>query len=393
MLFRGANRVRALAVKRVWVGALLTTTAVLGAGWAWAASGWRIEPTASQNASLSAVSCPSATGCWAVGFTSNVSRRMRPVIELWNGRRWKMEALSLPRRLRFGTFADISCASATFCVAVGTEGVSVYVSRSPYGELWDGRTWTTEPMASPVKQDVTLAGVSCTSRSACVAVGVRYLSPGLRRAGFAQRWDGHEWLTIRSPKVGPSGLSSGVACMSATACMTGGRPNGPGAQLWNGRRWIPQVIPVPSGIVAYPRSVPALTAVSCPSARMCVGLAFVRTGLSSEAELADMWNGRRWTSARIPGASTPSDSVRLFGISCSSKLACVAVGGDSSDPIVGSWNGRTWAVETLPKPADEPSASLYRVSCDTATSCTAIGSSGSEQPTFLRRPLAERHQR
>jgi hypothetical protein len=36
---------------------------------------------------------------------------------------------------------------------------------------------------------------------------------------------------------------------------------------------------------------------------------------------------------------------------------------------------------------------LYRVSCDTATSCMAIGSSGNEQPTFLRRPLAERYQR
>jgi hypothetical protein len=186
------------------------------------------------------------------------------VIELWNGHRWTIPALSLPRRLRFGGLADISCTSARFCMAVGAEAQSVYVSRSPYSELWDGRTWTNEPMVNPVKQDVGLAGVSCTSIAACVAVGVRYLSPGLRPAGFAQRWNGHHWLTIRSPIADRSGLSSGLSCMSATACMAGGPPDGPGAQLWNGRRWIPQVIPIPKSILAYPRSVPVLVALSCP---------------------------------------------------------------------------------------------------------------------------------
>jgi hypothetical protein len=420
MLFSGARRVGVLAAARVWVGVLVATAAVLGAGLAWAAGGWRIVPTARQRASLSAISCPSATApsalpvrgagpgtrCWAVGFTSNALRRIRPVIELWNGHRWTIQAVSLPRRLRFGGFSDISCTSARFCMAVGAEAVSVYVYRSPYGELWDGRTWKNEPMVSPVKQDVGLAGVSCASRTACVAVGVRYLSPGLRPAGFAQRWNGHDWLTIRAPIVGPSGLSTGLSCMSATACMAGGRPNGPGAQVWNGRRWIPQVIPIPSGIVAYQRSVPFLTALSCPAARRCVGLAFIRTGSRSIAELTATWNGRKWTSAVIPETSAFPESIgtELFGISCSSTRACVAVGGNptaglaavggnSPDPIAASWNGQTWTVETLPKPADEPSALLHQVSCNSATSCMAIGSSGNEQPTFLRAPLAERYQK
>lgn len=312
----------------------------------------------------------------------------------------------MPRRLRSGVFDDISCTSARFCMAVGTEG-DVYDSRSPYGELWDGRTWTNEPMASPVNQDVTLAGVSCTSRTACVAVGVRYLRNPLRPAGFTRRWNGHHWLTIRSPIEDRSGSSSGLSCMSATACMAGGPPDGPGAQLWNGRRWIPQVIPIPRRIVAYPRSVPVLIALSCPAPRRCIALGFVRTAHTGpETELTATWNGRSWTSAVIPDTTTSSEPVGtgLFDISCASTKACVAVGGNptpqlaavsgsSNDPIAASWNGQTWAVESLPKPASEPSASLYQVSCGTATSCMAIGSSGNEQPVFLRDPLAERYQR
>jgi hypothetical protein len=392
-MFVGAGRVGVLAAARVWAGVLvMMTAAVLGVGLARAAGGWQIEPTAGgatgHRALLSAISCPLATRCWAVGSTQGPTRSTPgPTIELWNGHRWTTQALSLPRRLRFGGFSDISCVSARFCMAVGAEAVSVYVSRSPYGELWDGRTWTNEPMVGPVKQDVGLAGVSCTSSAACVAVGVRYLSPGLRPVGFAQRWNGHDWRTIRSPSgsVAPSGLS----CMSATACMAGGEPNGPGAQLWNGRRWRPQVIPIPRGIVAYQRSVPFLTALSCPAARRCVGLAVVRTGYSSDAELTATWNGRKWTSAVIRRAST----FYLSGISCRSTRACVAVGSKYPDPIAAYWNGQTWAVETLPKPADEPSALLYQVSCDTVTSCMAVGWSGNELPISLRDPLTERYQR
>jgi hypothetical protein len=177
--------------------------------------------------------------------------------------------------------------------------------------------------------------------------------------------------------------------------MAAGEPDGPAAQFWNGRRWIPQVIPIPRGIVAYQRTVPSLTALSCPAARRCVALAVVRTGYTSDAELTATWNGRKWTSAVIPGASTSSESVGTFlsGISCRSTRACVAVGSKYPDPIAAYWNGQTWAVETLPRPADEPSALLYQVSCDTVTSCMAVGSSGNELPTFLRDPLTERYQR
>lgn len=367
--------------------AVTLATAVLGAGLAWAAGGWRIEPTARQRVSLSAISCPSATRCWAVGVTrSFVQPRRLPVLELWNGHRWTVVTLPSPPGLRLRWFSDLSCASVRFCMAVGGEERRRSPYGSPFAELWDGRTWTNEPMVSPVKQNAVVTSVSCISSATCVAVGT------VGGRGFAQRWNGRDWRTIRPPIVEPGDLS----CMSAAACIAGVvRANGPGAQLWNGRRWIPQAIPIPSGIVPYRRTVAALTSLSCPAARRCVGLASIQTGSSSTAELTAIWNGRNWTSAVIPGASTVSDlagSFGLFGISCRSARACVAVGSNSSDPIAALWSGHTWAVQILPKPAANQSAALYQVSCHTARSCMAIGSSGNEPAGTLRDPLAERYQ-
>ncbi len=366
--------------------AVTLATAALGAGLAWAAGGWRIEPTARAHVSLEAISCPSATRCWAVGGTRfhRFDTRQRPVMELWNGHRWTVVTVPSPPGLPFVSFTDVSCPSARFCMAVGAAGRERYAHYSPFADSWDGRTWTNEPMVSRGKQDVGGAtSVSCTSRAACVAVGV-----------FAQRWNGHDWRTIRSPIVGAQGLW----CMSAATCMAGFDGSGPGAQLWNGRRWIPQVIPIPRGFVAYQRAVPVLAALSCPAARRCVGFASVRSGYFSEAELTATWNGHKWTSALISGASTSFyeavGTFALSGISCPSTRACVAVGSKYPDPIAAYWNGQTWAVETIPKPADEPSAWLGQVSCDTATSCMAIGSSGNEttNPIVIQRPLTERYQ-
>lgn len=372
---------------------VMLATALLGAGLAWAASGWQIEPTARQHVSFSAISCPSATRCWAVGGTSSIVRpvpRQRPVMELWNGHRWTVVSVRSVPGLRFVSFTDVSCPSARFCMAVGAASRARYGPDSPFAESWDGRTWTSRRMVSQGKRDVGGAtSVSCTSSAACVAVG------GYSGRPFAQRWDGHDWRTIRAPLVEEGILSPGadiLSCMSGTACMAGPvTPIGAGAQLWNGRRWIRQVIPAPSGIVPHGRTVAGLIALACPAMRKCVGFAFVQTGNTSSAELGVTWNGRKWTSAAISGLG---EFAYLGGISCLSTRACVAVGGNAVDPIAAFWNGRTWAVQTLPKPAEDQSANLGGVSCNTATSCMAIGSSGNNfGPAFRVNALAERYQR
>ena len=163
------------------------------------------------------------------------------------------------------------------------------------------------------------------------------------------------------------------------------------------------MIPTPTGVIASRRTVPVLSGFSCASARRCVGFAFLYTtaNFSSYAELTVTWNGRKWTSAVMSegGFVSGADDYEtgLFGVSCPSTRACVAVGGDSVgadsvDPIAAFWNGQTWAVQTLPQPAATQPASLVGVSCASATSCMAIGASGNNQAGILDAPFTERYQ-
>src|SRR5215471_9172995 len=86
----------------------------------------------------------------------------------------------------------VSCPGVSTCMAVGT-----YVDRSGTGvslaERWDGARWSQLPMPNPPGAAVsTPLGVSCTSPSACIAVGAYLDSSGTNHV-LAERWDGTTW--------------------------------------------------------------------------------------------------------------------------------------------------------------------------------------------------------
>jgi hypothetical protein len=68
--------------------------------------------------------------------------------------------------------------------------------------------------------------------------------------------------------------------------------------------------------------------------------------------LAESWNGARWSlsKALTPGSSK-GQGAALFGLSCTSPKACVAVGagGDFSDNVetltVERWAGGRWRLQ------------------------------------------------
>ena len=113
-----------------------------------------------------------------------------------------------------------------------------------------------------------LNGVSCTSASACTAVGDYF--NGTATVTLAERWDGATWSIQHTPN--PAGASSysilqGVSCTSASACTAFGE-DGNGttdvtlAERWNGATWSIQHTPNPA---AAPGSI-LVNAVSCASA-------------------------------------------------------------------------------------------------------------------------------
>src|SRR5215467_13227659 len=101
-----------------------TTAAVTGASAAAAAaSGWSIQhtpnPTGASFVPLQAVSCTSATACTAVG-SSSTSTTTVTLAERWNGTKWSIQHTPNPTGASFVPLKAVSCTSATACTAVGS---------------------------------------------------------------------------------------------------------------------------------------------------------------------------------------------------------------------------------------------------------------------------------
>jgi hypothetical protein len=59
------------------------------------------------------------------------------------------------------SLGDVSCTSASFCMAVGSD------SGRTITQIWNGSTWTVTTLSLPGG----MSGVSCLSPDACLAVG------------------------------------------------------------------------------------------------------------------------------------------------------------------------------------------------------------------------------
>ena len=95
--------------------------------------------------------------------------------------------------------------------------------------------------------------------------------------------------------------------------------------------------------------------------------------------LAERWNGKTWPVERTPNpanCSLSSSDVALDGVSCTSAIACTAIGAYTHDHaaayFIESWNGRRWRPEPVPHPADFAHGALLGISCVSAR-CTAVG--------------------
>ncbi|MBO0816130.1 MAG: hypothetical protein J2P30_13440, partial [Actinobacteria bacterium] len=233
----------------------------------WDGTGWRVQPVpspagAGQNSELSAVSCPSATRCFAVGQYSTKSGSVA-LAETWDGARWTVQ--SLPGAVSNTFLLGVSCASPRACVAVGSYGT----------EVWNGTSWRFVPMATPAGgQVISLDGVSCTSASACTAVG-SYFSQAGGPLNLAETWNGTAWRVHATPNPMTQGRNqlNSVSCASPRDCTAVGvdaasdfAPPGGFAEKWDGTRWRLQATPVPPGTV-----VTELFTVSCPAACTAVG--------------------------------------------------------------------------------------------------------------------------
>jgi hypothetical protein len=358
-----------------------------------------IQPTPAllgpATSSLAGVSCTSATACAAVGYYDNSAGTALTLAAAWNGTTWTVVPTPNPTGTTGSTLAGVSCTSATACTAVGNNNgyeagqpQSVAAQTLTLAEAWNGKKWSIVPTPNPTgTNDSYLSGVSCTSATACTAVGYYRKSAGAQ-VTLAETWNGAKWSIVPTPN--PSGRASsslsGVSCTSATACVAVGDygveaylKDRTWAEAWNGKKWSIEPTPIPSATVSS-----SLSAVSCSAATACTAVGSYVTKLEDGpgTTLAESWNGKRWAIEPTPNPTGKPKYGALSGVSCTSATACTAVGEPRPDyrldpmTLAESWNGTRWAIEPTPNADAGYYNTLAGVSCTSASACTAVGSYG-----------------
>jgi hypothetical protein len=396
----GANQCEETAMARLrgfTAGAVVTGLMVLGVAVPASAQTltWSVVPSPNagvKGSSLGGVSCVSATECTAVGSFKNSSDIYRTLIESWDGTSWTgVPSRNAGPASSDNYLNDVSCASATACMAVGYFYNSSGIERT-LTESWNGTTWTVLHSPNPVTAgNNVLSSVSCSSATACTAVGNSEISDTDYRT-LIESWDGTSWTAqpSRNPVVGQDYLF-GVFCSAAAACTAVGVTDSTSGDFpvrtliesWNGSTWTQTPSPNPG-----PGHDDILFGVSCASATACVAVGNGTQGSGASATLIESWNGTSWTVVPSPNEGSTGNDNGLADVSCVSATACTAVGSSGLDPgstLIESWDGTSWAI--VPSPDREMYGSvLAGVSCISATACTAAGYSttkGGEDQTLI----------
>jgi hypothetical protein len=404
---------------------------------AWNGSSWTIQ--SSPNSALKYnllvdVSCTSATACSTVGEDSaGFGQNPDSLAERWNGSAWSTQAVVNPELPIEDELKSVSCSSNTLCVGAGKN----LFAEKGFAEVWNGTSWTvassfsgemrkisctaegcvavgvkgaaaetwlltqtggawivmaTAPAIPAGATESALAGVSCSSGSACTAVG-SYKGPEGTYHPLVERWNGSAWTLQSAPDPAEGNARNAmlaVGCSGPWFCMTVGEAAGkPVAEVWNGSSWTTtSAPPIPSGAKGA-----TLVGIACGSAKACMAVGDSYEGVGTEKALAERWNGTKWAIVATPTPAGTKGFVDLTDVSCLSPNACFTVGYSAPEQSGGvpaslktvaeSWDGTEWTVLTTPNLASQAFNSLAGISCSTSIDCTAVGGATS---SYGKRP-------
>ena len=295
----------------------------------WNGSQWSVMKTAKvgrlQSPYLRAVACPSTRFCMAAGG-GGTGNDTSALTERWNGSRWTRVPVPRPPGLSTTFYpnfdlAGISCRTQRDCTAVGA-----FIGRSnfaqPLVERWNGSRWRFQPSPRGSRFLSRLLAVDCPAANSCLAAGQAYTSK-LGRYSFttAMSWNGRRWRLLHPPTVAGRTQAEldGIYCTGTHDCeVVGGAPNGPPLALhWTGS-WTRQAVAQPS----FP--APILSGVFCASASSCVASAYTLS-LDAGGGYVYSWDGKSWTYQALPEATNRFwDSL---GLGCFDITACEMAGG------------------------------------------------------------------
>lgn len=336
------------------------------------------------------------------GGTSPLSASTAPVTidnVPMNALHWTPAQAPLPANAAAVPYASldfVACPSVTSCVAVGQYQDSsgnyqgLLVTRS--GTSWMA-TEAPMPADAATNPDPIPFSISCSSPSACVAVGEYTASSGASK-GLVLSGAGSSWTATASP-LPANGLPTAgsvlqsVSCAPGGECVAGGHYTTTSVETegllltGSGSSWTPAQAPLPADAASNPLA--AVTAVSCPAASACTAAGYYNDTAGDGQSVLLSGAGTSWTAIQAQG---PADAVigagsyvSLFSLSCPSAGQCVAAGiynsasGDRG--LLESGSGRSWTPIAVPRPANEVSNDggilLDSVTCSPAAVCVATG--------------------
>ncbi len=319
-------------------GNIVTSTDPLGG-----AVDWHVAQVNAGTNDPTAVACPSATLCVATDASGNVITTPTPTGGAWSVANIDPPLFEFPMGL-----TDVSCASQSFCVAVGTGEVDGYGegNLAISDEPGDGASaWH----LTSIDVDDPLTAISCPSESLCVALSENDLETSAEPAAGASTW--HLTTIAGNPSV-----LSGISCPSVHLCVavatsgeviTSTDPQG-GETAWKQTSLSGALEP---------------SAVACPSEELCIVVGAAGQIVTSKDPTG---GAAAWTTTRIDGTN------RLKAVSCGSPTLCVAVdeAGNaltSSDPTGGE---AAWTATHIDESA------LTGVSCVEESLCVAFDAAG-----------------
>ncbi len=332
-----------------------------------------VTPTGASNLHLDGISCTAATECTAVGYYYKEGHN-RALAEHLKGSTWTLQTTP---EVSDAVLEDVSCTSTSACTAVGyRSGSGVHESLA---EHWDGEKWSTIAVPAPEGKALELLrlnAVSCASATSCVATGSFIDEEFEEGLPFTVTYNGTKFSLAPTPKLKEGTRLADVSCTSSTACLAVGQSSGGSSTLalaWNGSEWSTQASLTPTGKTAW------LTGVSCASPLACTTVGWDYGG-GEWLTLAERFSAS-WTLESPPDPKAGNSST-LADVSCSSSSSCLAVGYDSyAGHTLGEfWNGTKWSLI-----GGEAGQYPGEVSCGSAASCWAVGSKLSDGSPLVQR--------
>lgn len=282
-------------------------------------------PAGTVGSELSGVGCSASNACTAVGSYDDGSSTWA-LVERWTTA-WALQTFPRPSGALSSQLKGVTCVTSTFCLAVGGYVDSSGVQQ-PLAATWNGTSWTLKTVPTVAGSTGTaLSAVTCASTTSCEVVGSYLDASGIPFPTAASFNGVSTWTlqTVPTPRTASATFLSGLSCTSSSACTAVGYATNSGgsvfavAERWNGTAWAEQTLAsAPAGSTGN-----ALIGVSCTTSTTCNAVGYYIDSLGVQRTYSQTWTP--WTVVSTPNPAG-FDGAAVSGISCTSSTACISVG-------------------------------------------------------------------